>query len=89
MSLEQINPLDFKQIKNLIDQLNSGTLTYDELPEIFQLKKKLIKIPVKPLEPSDEECCGSGCRLCVMDIYEKKIEKYENEIYEIEKILKD
>jgi hypothetical protein len=89
MSLNQIKKLEFNEIKNYIDQLNSGCLTYEELPEIFQVKKNLIKIPLKPMEPMEEECCGSGCGLCVMDLYDKKLEKYEKEIFELEKILRD
>lgn len=32
----------------------------------------------KPEEPSEEDCCHSGCTNCVFDIYAKAIEKWES-----------
>jgi len=31
----------------------------------------------KPEEPDPDECCGSGCNVCVWDIYNDRLEKYE------------
>lgn len=35
------------------------------------------RIVKKPLEPSDEDCCGTGCVPCVFDTYEDKMKKYK------------
>ena len=36
-------------------------------------------LPPKPEEPLESECCGSGCTLCVFDIYQRDLEKWEKE----------
>lgn len=33
--------------------------------------------PVAPREPELEDCCGSGCVLCVFDAYQIAQENYE------------
>jgi hypothetical protein len=47
----------------------------------------LMKKCVKPRLPEDDECCGSGCATCVFDIYDTKMEKYEDTIAEYEGLL--
>ncbi|KAG2151149.1 uncharacterized protein EDB93DRAFT_1139358 [Suillus bovinus] len=37
-------------------------------------------IPEEPIPPSDEECCMSGCAICVYDIYEESLEAYKKSI---------
>lgn len=32
-----------------------------------------------PLKPKESECCGSGCKPCVFDIYEEKLKKWKTE----------
>lgn len=32
--------------------------------------------PEPPLEPGPDECCGSGCPLCVLDLYADELERY-------------
>ncbi|KAG0702197.1 hypothetical protein DFH29DRAFT_805330 [Suillus ampliporus] len=34
-------------------------------------------IPEEPVPPSDEECCMSGCAICVYDLYEESLEAYK------------
>lgn len=31
----------------------------------------------KPLKPLDSDCCGSGCKVCVFDIFEKQLKDWE------------
>ncbi|CAI9731576.1 NADH-cytochrome b5 reductase-like [Octopus vulgaris] len=33
----------------------------------------------KPQKPSESECCGSGCKPCVFDIYEQRLKAWEKE----------
>jgi hypothetical protein len=37
-------------------------------------------IPEEPIPPSDEECCMSGCAICVYDLYEESLEAYRESI---------
>lgn len=32
--------------------------------------------PQSPERPADNECCGSGCPLCVYDLYEEQLAEY-------------
>lgn len=80
---------DKKEIKALIEKLNAGDLLFDQLPNIFIKNKDKFKIPIKPIEPEDEECCGSGCTPCVFDTYTDKLEKYEDEIENISNIINE
>ena len=84
---ENNKTLSMEVIKKFIDQLNEGSISYADLPEPFQTKKDKIRIPIKPVEPSIDECCGTGCRPCVFDIYESKLEKYEENLDRLTKEL--
>ena len=44
------------------------------------------RLPPKPIEPSESECCGTGCNPCVFDIYKKQLKKWEEEC---ERIIKN
>jgi len=33
--------------------------------------------PQPPREPELEDCCGTGCVLCVFDTYQMALERYE------------
>lgn len=32
--------------------------------------------PQPPEKPADNECCGSGCPLCVYDLYAEEVDRY-------------
>lgn len=32
--------------------------------------------PLPPEEPGPNECCGSGCPLCVLDLYAEELQRY-------------
>lgn len=36
--------------------------------------------PVPPRKPEPQECCGTGCIPCVMDIYEEELWEYERNL---------
>ena len=36
--------------------------------------------PIAPREPDPEECCGSGCALCVFDRYQQALERYREQL---------
>jgi hypothetical protein len=33
--------------------------------------------PTPPKEPALEDCCGTGCAICVFDTYQMAVENYE------------
>jgi hypothetical protein len=33
--------------------------------------------PTPPEKPDPDECCGSGCVQCVLDLYEDELSRYE------------
>ena len=33
--------------------------------------------PVPPAPPDPEDCCRSGCAVCVFDLYNEALERYE------------
>ncbi|XP_046384218.1 NADH-cytochrome b5 reductase-like isoform X1 [Ischnura elegans] len=46
---------------------------------VKELSTTEVCLPRKPEEPSQEDCCGSGCTYCVFDVYEKELAKWEKE----------
>jgi hypothetical protein len=33
--------------------------------------------PTPPEKPLPGDCCGDGCAMCVTDVYEQQLERYE------------
>ncbi|WP_164087317.1 oxidoreductase-like domain-containing protein [Stenotrophomonas maltophilia] len=38
--------------------------------------------PLPPQEPGPNECCGSGCPLCVLDLYADELQRYRKALAE-------
>ncbi len=38
--------------------------------------------PLPPEEPGPNECCGSGCPLCVLDLYTEELQRYRKMLAE-------
>ncbi len=36
--------------------------------------------PLPPKEPELEDCCGTGCVMCVFDVYQLALENYERQL---------
>ncbi|KAF8180436.1 hypothetical protein BJ912DRAFT_855169 [Pholiota molesta] len=52
-------------------------------PETSQhapLKRARAKRPEEPKPPADDECCMSGCAVCVYDLYEESLEAYKEAV---------
>ena len=48
------------------------------IADIEDLKGKLERhLAREPMEPAQEDCCGSGCTPCVFDSYYDKLEDFE------------
>ncbi|PCH44832.1 hypothetical protein WOLCODRAFT_165432 [Wolfiporia cocos MD-104 SS10] len=50
----------------------SGGKAYGKRPRLF----KGLVVPEEPKEPESDECCMSGCAICVYDLYEAAREDY-------------
>ncbi|GFR48648.1 hypothetical protein Agub_g10602, partial [Astrephomene gubernaculifera] len=48
----------------------------------FQLRS--ITLPRKPTEPGPEDCCQSGCNICVWDQYADALEKWKERVSKLE-----
>ncbi|TFK21899.1 hypothetical protein FA15DRAFT_681917 [Coprinopsis marcescibilis] len=42
-----------------------------------------LTVPRKPDPPADDECCMSGCAICVYDLYEESLSAYEDSVTEL------
>lgn len=40
-------------------------------------------LPPRPQPPRDEDCCRGGCLLCVFDLYERDLERWEERVAQI------
>ncbi|KAF9034451.1 hypothetical protein BDZ89DRAFT_1062527 [Hymenopellis radicata] len=40
-------------------------------------------VPDKPRPPESDECCMSGCAICVYDVYEESLDVYQEKIAEL------
>lgn len=40
-------------------------------------------LPPRPQPPRDEDCCRGGCLLCVFDLYERDLERWEERVVQI------
>ncbi|KAF9254394.1 hypothetical protein L218DRAFT_968197 [Marasmius fiardii PR-910] len=45
-------------------------------------------IPMKPKEPSSDECCMSGCAICVYDLYDEALTAYKDAVGKVKATLK-
>ncbi|KAF8626747.1 hypothetical protein AX15_004710 [Amanita polypyramis BW_CC] len=43
-----------------------------------------LEIPKEPKSPESDECCMSGCAVCVYDLYEEAMERYREEMGMVE-----
>lgn len=43
------------------------------------------ELPPKPVAPEPGDCCGGGCALCVLDLYQQELAKWEERVAEIER----
>jgi hypothetical protein len=36
-------------------------------------------LPPRPQRPRDEDCCGNDCPLCVFTLYDRELERWEEQ----------
>jgi len=71
----------YEEIQSIIDKLiNQEHRNIQSLPfEFHKFSEDLIYLE-KPVEPEQYECCGNGCRPCVWDKYDSKVQKLKDVI---------
>ncbi|EEB94307.1 hypothetical protein MPER_06896 [Moniliophthora perniciosa FA553] len=47
-----------------------------------------VVIPVKPKEPASDECCMSGCAVCVYDLYDESLAAYRESVDKVKATLR-
>lgn len=63
----------------------SGESSVASYPEVGSSKPGVktfrgLIIPQKPEPPADDECCMSGCAICVYDLYDESLEAYDQSL---------
>ncbi len=41
------------------------------------------ELPPRPLPPRDEDCCRSDCPMCVFNLYDRELERWQEQVAEI------
>ena len=55
----------------------------NKLPEEFHKFSDVIITLENPVEPEEWECCGKGCTNCVWEVYDKKVQDFEQAVKQI------
>ncbi|ROH89652.1 hypothetical protein ED208_11045 [Stagnimonas aquatica] len=37
-------------------------------------------LPPRPQPPSEDDCCHQGCAPCIFDLYERELERWEEQV---------
>ncbi|CAD8096201.1 unnamed protein product [Paramecium primaurelia] len=75
----------FKQNIKLFDRIDESELCKESSFQInYQMRNIKYKKqrPIEPDQPDPDECCGSGCQRCVLEVYYEKLEQYEKDLME-------
>ncbi|KAG1722767.1 hypothetical protein EDB19DRAFT_1645605 [Suillus lakei] len=68
-----------KQISELSQEVEDGSNLRHGAPNTPDTTAGFV-VPEEPIPPSDEECCMSGCAICVYDLYEESLQAYKESI---------
>ena len=77
-------PISLSEFEKIILDIQNNDLKENEVPELLKKYYNEMKnIQDKPVEPEPEECCGSGCRPCVYDLYDTNLQEYLKEVKDL------
>eukprot|EP00357_Protocruzia_adherens_P035372 CAMPEP_0115011980 /NCGR_PEP_ID=MMETSP0216-20121206/24415_1 /TAXON_ID=223996 /ORGANISM="Protocruzia adherens, Strain Boccale" /LENGTH=125 /DNA_ID=CAMNT_0002380851 /DNA_START=125 /DNA_END=502 /DNA_ORIENTATION=- len=78
---------DEKEFPHLVkkEETSKSTGRITDIEDLGRDEKSAEKIvkkkkPVCPIEPGEDECCGTGCYPCVFDLYYDRLSKYEEQL---------
>ncbi|PPQ63640.1 hypothetical protein CVT24_004414 [Panaeolus cyanescens] len=75
-----------EEISRELNRLEQETPT-SQTPPIPKVKDVELfhglEIPKEPIPPTDEECCMSGCAVCVYDLHEEAVDAYRSAVSSI------
>ncbi|KIY71955.1 hypothetical protein CYLTODRAFT_344983 [Cylindrobasidium torrendii FP15055 ss-10] len=78
------NALREKQaLRTNIDSLRDESIHQQETQAAAPKKGNTFRgliVPEKPAEPASDECCMSGCAICVYDLYEESLDAYKEKV---------
>ncbi|KAJ8584621.1 hypothetical protein M405DRAFT_826510 [Rhizopogon salebrosus TDB-379] len=77
-----------KRISELSQEVDDASkarspLSMPPSPPDVQMAPEIIAgfmVPREPTPPADEECCMSGCAICIYDLYEESLEAYKESL---------
>ncbi|GIL76807.1 hypothetical protein Vretimale_8719 [Volvox reticuliferus] len=49
-----------------------------QLPCLVQARS--VSFPPKPIEPAPEDCCQSGCKVCVWELYAEELSRWKAQV---------
>jgi hypothetical protein len=79
-----------KEIEKIVSDIHNMKIGIENTPIEFQKASEIIsRLPPYPQEPDSDDCCGSGCNPCIMDVYEQNLSKYKIGLDKIFQIVND
>ena len=65
--------------KPVVEQKVKAGPTISDIEDLIKKWEKR-----KPEEPGPDDCCGTGCEPCVFDLYDNRMEKYEERMTDLQ-----
>jgi hypothetical protein len=71
-----------EQVEAYLDSINQEIhRSLEKLPSVFKkCTEVILRMPDKPTEPDEYQCCGKGCSSCVYDVFDRNKRLYEESI---------
>ncbi|KAF9558583.1 hypothetical protein CPC08DRAFT_638827 [Agrocybe pediades] len=68
---------DFAESNPSVPSSRGGNASGNRNKKLVQMFRGF-EVPEEPKPPADDECCMSGCAVCVYDLYEESMEAYRD-----------
>uniref|UniRef100_A0A0W0FLV6 Oxidoreductase-like domain-containing protein n=1 Tax=Moniliophthora roreri TaxID=221103 RepID=A0A0W0FLV6_MONRR len=77
-----------KTLESDVRELQQHVPTSNTAPKNTLETFRGVVIPVKPKEPASDECCMSGCAVCVYDLYDESLAAYRESMEKVKATLR-